>query len=1799
MSDKFYDFIAGRIYDYFNKLSDQGLLNNGETFLLKVDESSDDDMAKGIYEALHDLLQSQNNIGNFSFVCMDQTVYKTYTLRVKNNIEVVVAAQIDGMTGSFLGASIRNEVNLRKLPLLMISPRPNDSAKSGARDMAAAGMPFNYRELIRTIKDRIKDDSSLKLTDRMVLEFELDSREADVFSDKTSLYEYKEFLSILAEGHIDDNIFPSFRLFKIDRNKDFAGEDEKAVLGYIKENRKWFDEIDRSVKYGDPMTDLASDYGENFAKLVNDARNEDPDNWSLNIKDADVRKAREEKISNRENPIALEEVYAYRETEEDRFEKNKFFFIREYASTKANKKYNILIFNPEHYPLIAFKIILNKKLKKTIKAECNSLDAPIKKNKSLIYSIPSQEKAFHRIEITEDKRHLQFKICLLNISPDFLMPTIQTSFVVNAKKKSSNEKIELLGVDSQLKFNDHHFPVVKKLIEDDGEYALDRETCLCLSLSEDEGAYATGKINITLKVADITIPVTLIVDQDKITVATGRRILQEKLMAKESFIMTGPDRIQQSSQEYYVLENLGNELNFEKQIVEKKICFGKLTKDVNGEYEVKPIDISLSDNLRNAYIELLDAMAVINTLPSLAYLGLGDNGSENSLHEKAVAYLKTFQDEFCDTDGKRIKDHDLLTKEQQDALKLGMIIVGDEENEIYLSPLHPINVAYQLSLLKEKGIESASDIILDRLNSIYLLPYIRYRKKVYKVSDQLFSMEWRHYAPIENKKYMGGRNFVPKLVEDKIKEFTGNFNYIFGETNNKVLRINLIDMGDCSEVLQGIAQYYCHKINEDPDVEKLMKLRINIYTNDIRANCFNYLKHMYQLREFLKESKLSIEAGIAMNDLEGILSRNVKCFFKEDNNEYDYAHITFYEMESEIDSESSMMNQIPTGLSLGGIISGVPSTKLGQKYRTGFGKKYVKHTDLEEFASFYNSLCLVGDTGNPFQEGAGISTEISEVAENKMSSIYSKSNWVVFVDPKVDLNFFCEKEAQGEFLIIHYSDQYTSSAAYDAITVTHKSDQYEKLIANYLYTRELHPSIDDINNIIYLFNAVNGDWLLKLISSKKANRKARQSNFSREKISIVAAIKLMMAYLKQRQKMMLWVPISLEEILRVSGGVGLSRHDGLLSAQNLGFDKGPTSDDLLFVGLNEEDGKLKVLLYPVEVKTGVTASDQSILSKAYEQVEKTAKGLAESLNPEDVDALNTITYKVNRNFLMQIVINSCIKMNIYNIDDSQNWSECLDRFSERLLNEEYEIIREAQPKIGRAAVLSFSQQYLKIWNSVFEHGDIEKIEIPEDDEKNLILESVSDIENESNLKELAKDTNELKIGCGNDDKSMNAGETDAEAEPETDTAEENLPESDDTDKKAEPAKPSEEMTEKTAEKPEIFEKVGIHVKLGTDIKTGMPTEWEPNNTNQLFHTNMGIIGTMGTGKTQFTKSLVTQIYKQTKYNIDNGPIGILIFDYKGDYNETKADFVEATNAKIYKLYHLSYNPFSLTLTNGQLPLLPVHTASIFRDTLTKAYGLGPKQGSALQSCIIEAYHRQGIIEDKPETWSNPAPTFETVYRVYEENDDIKKNDSLNAAMEELHSFQVFEPDPHKVKSLFSELNGVMVVDLNGFSDELQSLVVAITLDLFYSQMQKAGSSKLMKQYRQVTKFILVDEADNFMSKGFPSLKKIMKEGREFGVGVILSTQFLDHFYASDEDYSKYILTWVVHNVADLKPVDVDEVFRTQPKSDEEKMIFNDIKALKKHNSIIKIGTNKPIYINDYPFWKLVNDLKRSETDKQQ
>ena len=397
-----------------------------------------------------------------------------------------------------------------------------------------------------------------------------------------------------------------------------------------------------------------------------------------------------------------------------------------------------------------------------------------------------------------------------------------------------------------------------------------------------------------------------------------------------------------------------------------------------------------------------------------------------------------------------------------------------------------------------------------------------------------------------------------------------------------------------------------------------------------------------------------------------------------------------------------------------GLSAGVPSQRLADTYRTGFGTKYAnKSKDVVRIATQYNAL-NAAINGDAYRSDYCYALRMGVTKQKILERVYDASNWVTFINPKVDLNYFKSDEASKDLMIIHYSDQYNmTSSGYDAITVTKKSKQYQNAISRYL---ELN-GVDDVEQhskqIINIFNALNGDWLLRMLSYK--------SHFPIEKLSILSAMK----YSVKRYQMdnVVWIPISLEEILRVSRSVGLSQGDSIFSVKNLGFE-GLTSDDLLLVGIKNAD-KVQVTFYPIEVKIGKVKADY--LEKGVKQAIKTRSIFDEILESGDCKDKGIKT-RLYRNFFIQQVLVNAGKMQLYEIgNDKLKWSLITDSdLRGKLISEDYEIVDSLIPEMGKAGVIAFREDCVN--EREFRNQDVLIIEKSKKDGVNILAQDIDEIE---------------------------------------------------------------------------------------------------------------------------------------------------------------------------------------------------------------------------------------------------------------------------------------------------------------------------------------------------------------------------------------------------------------------------------------------------------------------------------------
>lgn len=316
---------------------------------------------------------------------------------------------------------------------------------------------------------------------------------------------------------------------------------------------------------------------------------------------------------------------------------------------------------------------------------------------------------------------------------------------------------------------------------------------------------------------------------------------------------------------------------------------------------------------------------------------------------------------------------------------------------------------------------------------------------------------------------------------------------------------------------------------------------------------------------------------------------------------------------------------------------------------------------------------------------------------------------------------------------------------------------------------------------------------------------------------------------------------------------------------------------------------------------------------------------------------------------------------------------------------------------------------------------------------------------------------------------------------------------------------------------------GVRIPVGTFRDSLGPASayfW-PSNT-RLNQMNVGVVGDLGTGKTQLLQSLVYNIRAEAQKVQKKSP-SFLVFDYKEDFQQNS--FLQAVGGKVLKPISIPLNIFAL---QGEYTEQAAYRrAAEFFDVVSKIFpGVGPVQRSRLLRVI------QTLFRDQ----DGQAPTLRQVLDAYEL--DAERPDSMTAVLSDFVYSGIFSDDPAKLLPFEELLNdSVLVVALKdlGSNQRTKNALVVLFLNMYYEYMLatlKPGYSKgaTTNQIRQITSFLLVDEATNIMAYDFHVLEQLLLQGREFGFGVILSSQYLKHFTGPSTNYGEPLLTWFIHKV---------------------------------------------------------------------
>ncbi len=1582
--------------------------------------------------------------------------------------------------------------------LLIIHNSMLDTLLNSTKDVAAPDAIWHPETFRHQLEKLITTDSARSQVSRCLLGDQLTT----ILDEGATVFGFSSLYRLLDDGNLD---FSELKLFNDNNLLDFS---DKQLRARLNENQKLYRQIEDSVeRYSGQLENVLTEFS---AKFIQE-HFVDNDNW----RELDFSDYLNEKAQNSEQKLVLENITV----------ENGEVWQRAKSTSKAGKRdISVLVQVPpgQNHVELEFifqgsdlqdnqvKIAHHRQLQKERFWRTSRLGG---RNSKILASVPFDGRpCFFSLEIINRNNSAEeYKFRLLLVEQgQFWLNEIQHCYRIEPGKGQLTLQLE----DNELRIAE-----------------LGDQTCLLDEESDDIDCHHYALVNFeTLANQSELIKFTLTSGDSRLLFNIEGPGAEEGLTLPLLFDQSRFNKLFKEEgnatwnkmKGRVILDNIEhNVVGVRQQLLMQEYTLVEsnvLSTGSNGnEFALDELLISYPD-LHNAYHQLFVYYQRRNTLPSLV--------SWSAEYRVLVSHMiATFEQALHQISLSRA-----LTTPEKRLLHLGICRGDDYER---LSPLHPLVMAYHLQLaetiIAEPGFPtsvsfaSLPEITLDRLVVSGLMPFVYHSEHEYA---QLQPMaENRFWIDIVPQRQMS-HEYVKRLVKDKLNEFTDAYSRLFQSAGNNALVINAINMGDARELFLGLVDYF------KQEKDNAISIHVNCYDERLIPNAFDRFAESGSYEQLKNDLGLNSGAWRSEADMLIDLLRSRLTFSKfvlpPESDQLAYAHLAFFTNTAPVDCRQIRIEDAASGVLCHGLIAGEGAETQGDAYFTAFG---LRNVDTEPYcalrlAHLLGCLWQPARQSNSQYHGQGISLAVSGNFKQLLNRSYDSSLWTTIIDPKVTLDFFTN---QKDVVLIHYSDQYTSCAGYDAVTVTKQVELFLRLLQTGNQTGQ---STIDSQQLLAEFNAFNGEWLLKMLRSNEKERK--------EKHGIIGAYKFVQSMLHQSD--ICWVPLSVAEMIRVSGNVGLRMKESDLSRHLQGYQKGAISDDVLFVGFKDNN----LYLLPLEVKTGVRPD--------YNHAGQQARELKRYLR-QDILGPQTLASQLYRALFIRQVLMQVEKLRLYGVLDNDKLSPLLER-REWWLTGDYQLGELADFAKGFVVAhvdsgTCFDLSYKETAENILQ------IEIP----YSLLPSLIAAQDDQPPLAERYRVPEKYLLKPERNVDSSHPEQA-ATTEPQPISAPE-LP-----------------QPKASALTPSNVSNTPLQVLFGHDAIHQNPLYWEPTNTAKFMNTNTGIIGTMGTGKTQFTKSLVTQLMRNQSCNVDGKPIGLLIFDYKSDYVDDA--FLEATGAKRYQLSLLPYNPLSLF---GDMPMLPRHTAMAFAETMGKAYNLGVKQRMKLVTLIMECYDLAGIVPHDRSTWNRVAPTIEDVWQQYLAQEKVDE-DSLYAALYNLAGFQIFETDPEKMTSLYDLVDGVTVIELAGYPSEIQNLVVALTLDLFYAQMQKRGKPTVRGDYRQLTKMILVDEADNFMRQDFASLRKILKEGREYGVGAILSTQEITHFKTGENNYASYILTWVIHRVSEIKNADIKAVFNIDDKGEQESLM-GQIRQLEKHFGLYIDGTKKVNKMRDKAFWELV------------
>jgi len=257
----------------------------------------------------------------------------------------------------------------------------------------------------------------------------------------------------------------------------------------------------------------------------------------------------------------------------------------------------------------------------------------------------------------------------------------------------------------------------------------------------------------------------------------------------------------------------------------------------------------------------------------------------------------------------------------------------------------------------------------------------------------------------------------------------------------------------------------------------------------------------------------------------------------------------------------------------------------------------------------------------------------------------------------------------------------------------------------------------------------------------------------------------------------------------------------------------------------------------------------------------------------------------------------------------------------------------------------------------------------------------------------------------------------------------------------------------------------------------------------LPNPHISITGETGSGKTQATKAIIG----------DLRALGLpaLILDFKDDYADDSYATTEGFEVYDASFSSLPFNPLTPPLDAKSGRINPAHHIHQLSEIVKRIYRLGDQQAYRLRESIKQTYEDAGI-GNKPVVVAEGTrfPPFEAVREVLAAD---KANEALLGRLSPIFDLGLFSTGEGQ-DDLDAFMRSSSVVRLGQLpGDETKNSVAEFFLMALYNFLIRQPHTHALGR------LLILDEAWRLVES--PFLIPLMREGRAFGLGVIIATQF--------------------------------------------------------------------------------------------